>query len=69
MCERQPMDTAPTDGTYVLLLIEPDEFEGGHPYWMEGFHSLRAWRTKEHVGAEPLAWAPLPSENSAKDEK
>lgn len=52
----QPMSTAPAS-TSILLLLDDDDNKG--QYWMEGWRSARAWRTKEHVNAEPLAWRKL----------
>ncbi len=58
--EWQPIETAPKDGTWVLLLFE-DEYDQFSPLFQiyEGFHSLRAWRTRDHVRGKPTCWMPL----------
>lgn len=63
MNEWLPIETAPTDGTWVLLLFKGNEDEVGmfddfQVY--DGYHSLRAWRTRDHVRGNPTHWLPLP---------
>jgi len=61
-CERhkpewEPIETAPTDGTWIILLFKDED---GNEDVYDGFHSLRAWRTRDHVSGDPIAWMPLP---------
>ena len=55
--EWQPIETAKKDGTWYELLFEgddesPNHFENGLQIY-HGYHSLRAWRTKDHVTGNP----------------
>lgn len=55
--QRQPMDTAPTDGTMVLLDFGDMDYHG--PHIALGWHSARAWRSYEIVTGHPIGWWPL----------
>ena len=55
--EWQPIEGAKTDGTWYELLFEgdddsPNHFDNGYQIYY-GYHSLRAWRTKDHVTGNP----------------
>lgn len=52
----QPMDTAPKDGSEILVTLT-----GGsvHMAWMNTRYN--AWSIQETIGVEPLAWMPLPA--------
>ncbi len=61
--EWQPIETAKTDGTWYELLFEGDDDAPNHfeNFWQiyHGYHSLRAWRTKDHVTGHPKYYRPL----------
>lgn len=59
--EWQSMDSAPLDGSWVLLLFK-DEYDLFNPGFQiyEGYHSLMAWHTRDHLTAYPAYWMPLP---------
>jgi len=57
----QPIETAPRDGTTVLLWLVDGQMMIDGEYAIQGFHSARAWRTEFHVTAEPTHWQPLPT--------
>jgi len=66
----QPIETAPDDGTKVLLWI-PDSQMFGEGYAIDGYRSARAWRTEFHVTAEPSHWkaATVPASTPAVQRK
>ncbi len=68
MSDWQPIETAPTDGTLVLLLVEPGYRKGwrgineiplpGHwlgNFWMVLNHDLAGARVDS-----PIGWMPIP---------
>jgi hypothetical protein len=57
----QKIETAPRDGTTVLLWLVDGQMMIDGEYAIQGFHSARAWRTEFHVTAEPTHWQPLPT--------
>ncbi len=59
--EWQTIDSAPTDGTWVILLFQDEDEQFNIDFQIyDGFHSLRAWRTRDHVTGKPTHWMPLP---------
>lgn len=61
--EWRPIESAKTDGTWYELLFEgdddiPNHFENGWQIY-HGYHSCRAWRTKDHVTGNPKYYRPL----------
>ncbi len=59
------METAPIDGEEVLLLFDDESLI--NPYAITGYHSLRAWRTVNHVSGKPSYWMPHPSLPTCKE--
>ena len=57
IAEWKPIEGAKTDGTWYELLFEGDDHDPNHFLngWQiyYGYHSLRAWRTKDHVTGKP----------------
>lgn len=60
----QPMETAPKDGTSVLLL-HPVSFLGSITV---GWFTAGKWRDEATLNLEPTHWMPLPSTDTAQQE-
>lgn len=56
-CSLEAIDSAPTDGTEIILYWE-DEF--GKKTFINGYCSFRSWRTEFHVECNPSHWMRLP---------
>lgn len=55
-----PIDTAPTDGTQILIAIAGDEFEPSWAYWEHRFRTWMLPTTNRYFEFEPTHWMPIP---------
>lgn len=63
----QPIETAPKDGTQIIIAVAGDEYEPGWAWWSA---LRRAWfipNTSIAYQMEPTHWMPLPPPPEVKD--
>ena len=63
----QPIETAPKDGTQIIIAVAGDEYEPSWAWWSDRH---RAWfipHTSIAYQMEPTHWMPLPPPPEAKD--
>ena len=57
----QPADTAPKDGTQILIAVAGDEYEVAWAYWNERWRIWVLPMTNRAYQMEPTHWMPLPA--------
>ena len=68
MTEWQPIETAPKDGTHIILLVENKAIEGWYEYdnWYKDYKwnvvklPIHGCDCCSHDNDDPTGWTPLP---------